>query len=187
MNEDLDFLLAEAEEKMGRTISHLEKELVKIRAGKANPQMLDSVVVDYYGVPTKLAQMSNVNTPDPRNILVQPWEKNMLEPIEKAIQAANLGFNPQNDGTLIRITVPPLTEERRKELVKKVKSEAENSKVSIRNIRREVLDAAKKLEKEGVPEDEIKVFENNIQDLTNKFTEQVDKMVEGKEADIMTI
>ncbi len=172
---------------MGKSITHLEKELAKIRAGKANPQMLESVTVDYYGVPTKLSQMSNINTPDPRNILVQPWEKNMLEPIEKAIQAANLGFNPQNDGTLIRITVPPLTEERRKELVKKVKSEAENSKVSIRNVRREVLDAAKKLEKEGVPEDEIKVFESKIQDLTNKFTEQVDKMVEGKEADIMTI
>ncbi len=187
MNEDLDFLLAEADEKMGKSITHLEKELAKIRAGKANPQMLESVTVDYYGVPTKLSQMSNINTPDPRNILVQPWEKNMLEPIEKAIQAANLGFNPQNDGTLIRITVPPLTEERRKELVKKVKSEAENSKVSIRNVRREVLDAAKKLEKEGVPEDEIKVFESKIQDLTNKFTEQVDKMVEGKEADIMTI
>ncbi len=187
MNEDLDFLLAEAEEKMGKSIAHLEKELVKIRAGKANPQMLDSVVVDYYGVPTKLSQMSNVNTPDPRNILVQPWEKNMLEPIEKAIQAANLGFNPQNDGTQIRITVPPLTEERRRDLVKKVKSEAENAKVGIRNARREVLDAGKKLEKEGVPEDEVKVFENSIQDLTNKFTEQVDKMVEGKEADIMTI
>ncbi|MFP4064758.1 MAG: ribosome recycling factor [Bacteroidales bacterium] len=187
MNEDLDFLLAEAEEKMGKSLSHLEKELVKIRAGKANPQMLDSVVVDYYGVPTKLSQMSNVNTPDPRNILVQPWEKNMLEPIEKAIQAANLGFNPQNDGTQIRITVPPLTEERRKELVKKVKGEAENAKVGIRNVRREVLDAAKKLEKEGVPEDEVKVFENNVQDLTNKFSEQVDKMVEAKEVDIMTI
>ena len=187
MNEDLDFLLAEAEEKMGKSIAHLEKELVKIRAGKANPQMLDSVVVDYYGVPTKLSQMSNVNTPDPRNILVQPWEKNMLEPIEKAIQAANLGFNPQNDGTQIRITVPPLTEERRRDLVKKVKSEAENAKVGIRNARREVLDPGKKLEKEGVPEDEVKVFENSVQDLTNKFTEQVDKMVEGKEADIMTI
>lgn len=187
MDEDLDFLLAEAEEKMGKAISHLEKELVKIRAGKANPQMLDSVVVDYYGVPTKLSQMSNINTPDPRNILVQPWEKNMLEPVEKAIQAANLGFNPQNDGTQIRITVPPLTEERRKELVKKVKGEAEIAKVSIRNVRREVIDAAKKLEKEGVPEDDVKVFENNVQDLTNKFTEQVDKMVEGKEVDIMTI
>lgn len=187
MDEDLDFLLAEAEEKMGKAISHLEKELVKIRAGKANPQMLDSVVVDYYGVPTRLLQMSNINTPDPRNILVQPWEKNMLEPIEKAIQAANLGFNPQNDGTQIRITVPPLTEERRKELVKKVKGEAEIAKVSIRNARREVIDAAKKLEKEGVPEDDVKVFENNVQDLTNKFTEQVDKIVESKEVDIMTI
>ena len=172
---------------MGKAISHLEKELVKIRAGKANPQMLDSVKVDYYGVMTPLAQMSNINTPDPRNILVQPWEKNMLEPVEKAIMAANLGFNPQNDGTLIRIAVPPLTEERRKDLVKRVKSEAENTKVSVRNIRREALDSAKKLEKEGVPEDLVKVFEHNIQEITNEHTGKVDQMVEVKEADIMTI
>lgn len=187
MNEELDFLFAEAEEKMGKAIAHLEKELGKIRAGKANPQMLDSVKVDYYGVQTPLSQMSNINTPDPRNILVQPWEKNMLEPIEKAIQAANLGFNPQNDGTLIRIAVPPLTEERRRDLVKRVKGEAENTKVSVRNIRREALDSGKKLEKEGVPEDLVKVFEHNIQELTREHTEKIDKMVEGKEEDIMTI
>ncbi len=187
MNEELDFLYAEAEEKMGKAITHLEKELSKIRAGKANPQMLDSVKVDYYGVMTPLAQMSNINTPDPRNILVQPWEKNMLEPIERAIQAANLGFNPQNDGSLIRISVPPLTEERRKELVKRVKAEAENTKVSMRNVRREALDGAKKLEKEGAPEDLVKVLEHNVQELTNEFTGKIDKMVEGKEEDIMTI
>ena len=187
MNDDLDFLFAEAEEKMGKAITHLERELIKIRAGKANPQMLDSVKVDYYGVMTPLAQMSNINTPDPRNILVQPWEKNMLEPIERAIMAANLGFNPQNDGSLIRISVPPLTEERRKELVKRVKVEAENTKVSIRNIRREALDSAKKLEKEGAPEDLVKVFEHNIQEITNEHTARVDKMVEAKETDIMTI
>ncbi len=187
MNDELDFLFAEAEEKMGKAITHLERELIKIRAGKANPQMLDSVKVDYYGVMTPLAQMSNINTPDPRNILVQPWEKNMLEPIERAIMAANLGFNPQNDGSLIRISVPPLTEERRKELVKRVKVEAENTKVSIRNIRREALDSAKKLEKEGAPEDLVKVFEHNIQEITNEHTARVDKMVEAKETDIMTI
>ncbi|MFO7874183.1 MAG: ribosome recycling factor [Bacteroidales bacterium] len=187
MNEELEFLYEEAEEKMDKAIKHLEKELLKIRAGKANPQMLDSVTVDYYGVSTPLSQMSNINTPDPRTILVQPWEKSMLEPVEKAIQAANLGFNPQNDGSLIRINVPALTEERRKDLVKRVKSESENTKVSVRNIRREVLDAAKKLEKEGVPEDDVKVFENKIQELTNKFTDKIDKMVEGKEEDIMTI
>ena len=183
----MDFIFAEAEEKMGKALTHLEKELSKIRAGKANPQMLDSVKVDYYGVQTPLSQMSNINTPDPRNILVQPWEKSMLEPVEKAIMAANLGFNPQNDGTQIRISVPPLTEERRKELVKKVKGEAENAKVSIRNIRRDAMDAGKKLEKEGVPEDLVKVFEHNVQEITNEFSEKVDKMVAAKEEDIMTI
>ncbi len=187
MSEELDFLFAEAEESMNKALTHLDKELAKIRAGKANPQMLDSVMVDYYGTPTPLGQMSNVNTPDPRNILVQPWEKNMLEPVEKAIQAANLGFNPQNDGTQIRITVPPLTEERRRDLVKKVKAEAEGAKVSIRNNRREALDGAKKLEKEGVPEDLVKVFESNIQELTNSFTSKVDEKVAVKEEDIMTI
>ena len=187
MNEELDFLYAEAEEKMGKALNHLEKELSKIRAGKANPQMLDSVKVDYYGVPTPLPQMSNINTPDPRSILVQPWEKNMLEPVEKAIMAANLGFNPQNDGTQIRIAVPPLTEERRKDLVKKVKSEAENTKVSIRNIRRDAMDAGKKLEKEGVPEDLVKVYEHNIQEITNEYASKADKMTEAKEEDIMTI
>ncbi len=187
MNEDLDFIFAETEEKMGKALSHLEKELSKVRAGKANPQMLESVKVDYYGVQTPLSQMSNINTPDPRNILVQPWEKSMLEPVEKAIMAANLGFNPQNDGTQIRISVPPLTEERRKELVKTVKSEAENTKVSIRNIRREAMDAGKKLEKEGVPEDLVKVFEHNVQEITNEFSDKVDKMIEAKEEDIMTI
>lgn len=172
---------------MGKSIQHLERELLKIRAGKANPQMLDNVKVDYYGVLTKLSQMSNVNTPDPRSIIVQPWEKNMLEPIERAIMAANLGFNPQNDGNLIRISVPPLTEERRKDLVKKVKSEAENTKVGIRNNRRDALEAGKKLGKDGAPEDMVKAYEHNIQELTNEFTAMVDKMVEQKEEDIMTI
>jgi ribosome recycling factor len=187
MNEELDFLYEEAKENMGKSIQHFERELLKVRAGKANPQMLDNVKVDYYGVMTKLSQMSNINTPDPRSIIVQPWEKNMLDPIERAIMAANLGFNPQNDGTLIRISVPPLTEERRKELVKKVKSEAEHTKVGIRNNRRDALEAGKKLEKEGVPEDMVKAYEHNIQELTNEFTARVDKMVDQKEEDIMTI
>jgi ribosome recycling factor len=187
MNDDLDFVFEEAEEKMGNAIAHLERELVKIRAGKANPQMLDSVMVDYYGTMTKLSQVSNINTPDPRSIVVQPWEKGMIAPIEKAIQAANLGFNPQNDGTLIRIAVPPLTEERRRDLVKKVKAEAENTRVSIRNVRREAIESGKKLEKEGVPEDLVKKFESNVQELTNKFNGVVDKLIEVKEEDIMTI
>ena len=187
MSEETVFLYDEAEEKMANAIKHLERELVKIRAGKANPQMLDSVKVDYYGTMTPLNQVSNINTPDPKTIVVQPWEKTMLGPIEKAIQAANLGFNPQNDGTIIRVIVPPLTEERRRDLVKKAKAEAENCKVSIRNARREAIDSAKKLEKEGTPEDDVKRLENDIQDLTNEFIQKVDKLVEAKESDIMTI
>ncbi len=187
MNEELDFLMDAAVEGMDKAIGHLERELQKLRAGKANPQMLDSVKVDYYGTPTRLTQISNINTPDPRSIVIQPWEKNMLGPIEKAIMAANLGFNPQNDGIIIRVVVPPLTEERRRDLVKKAKEEAENSKVGIRGSRREAIDAAKKLQKEGVPEDLVKKFETDIQDLTNKFIAKIDKLVEAKEADIMTI
>ncbi|MFN2396869.1 MAG: ribosome recycling factor [Bacteroidales bacterium] len=187
MNEELAFLYDEAEEKMGNAVKHLERELVKIRAGKASPQMLDSVKVDYYGTMTPISQVSSINTPDPRSIVVQPWEKNMLAPIEKAIMNANLGFNPQNDGTLVRIVVPPLTEERRKDLVKKSKSEAETGKVSIRNARREAIDAGKKLEKEGVPEDDVKKFESDMQELTNKYSQTVEKLIETKEEDIMTV
>lgn len=187
MIEELDFIREEAKEKMEGAIVHLERELVKIRAGKASPQMLDSIKVDYYGTPTRLDQVANVNTPDPRSIIVQPWEKNMLSVIEKAIMAANLGFNPQNDGTIVRIVVPPLTEERRKDLMKKVKAEAETTKVAIRNIRRDAIENGKKLEKNGAPEDMVKKLETEIQDLTNKFTAKVDKLVEAKEADIMTI
>lgn len=187
MIEELDFIREEAKEKMEGAIVHLERELVKIRAGKASPQMLDSIKVDYYGTPTRLDQVANVNTPDPRSIIVQPWEKNMLSVIEKAIMAANLGFNPQNDGTIVRIVVPPLTEERRKDLMKKVKAEAETTKVAIRNIRRDAIENGKKLEKNGAPEDMVKKLETDIQDLTNKFTAKVDKLVEAKEADIMTI
>lgn len=187
MSEELEFVIEETIEKMGNAIGHLERELAKIRAGKANPQMLDNVRVDYYGTMTKLSQVSNINTPDPRSIIVQPWEKNMLGPIEKAIMAANLGFNPQNDGTIIRIIVPPLTEERRRDLVKKAKGEAENSKISIRNVRREAIDSGKKLEKEGVPEDLVKKFESEVQDLTNQYIGQIDKLLETKESDIMTI
>lgn len=187
MNDELDFLLDAATESMDKAIMHLDRELQKLRAGKANPQMLDSVKVDYYGTLTKLSQISNINTPDPRSIVIQPWEKNMLGPVEKAIMAANLGFNPQNDGVIIRVIVPPLTEERRRDLVKKAKEEAENSKVGIRSARREAMDAGKKLQKEGVPEDLVKKFETDIQELTNKYIAKVDKLVEAKEADIMTI
>ncbi len=187
MNEDAQFCLEEAKEKMENAIVHLDKEFVKIRAGKATPQMLDNVKVDYYEKLVPISQVSNINTPDPKTIIVQPWEKNMLVVIEKAIMAANLGFNPQNDGTLLRIVVPPLTEERRRDLVKKAKVEAENTKISIRTFRKEANDTGKVLEKDGVPEDDIKKLETEIQHLTNTYIEKVDKLLTTKEKDIMTI
>lgn len=187
MTEELTFIREEAKEKMEAAISHLERELIKIRAGKASPQMLESVKLDYYGTLTRLDQVANINSPDPRSLVVQPWEKNLLSVIEKAIMAANLGFNPQNDGTIIRIVVPPLTEERRKDLMKKAKLEAENAKVSIRNIRRDAIEHGKKEEKNGAPEDMVKKFETEIQDITNKYSAKIDKLVEAKEKDIMTI
>jgi ribosome recycling factor len=187
MNEEISFLIDEAEEGMQNAIVHLDKEFQKIRAGKASPSMLEGVRVDYYGSMTPIEQVSNINTPDPRQIIVQPWEKAMLVPIEKAIMAANLGFNPQNNGEVLRINVPPLTEERRKDLVKKAKAETENAKVTIRGIRRTALDSGKKLEKDGVPEDEIKQFEKEIQNLTDTFTAKADKQFEAKDKDIMTV
>jgi ribosome recycling factor len=187
MNEDVQFCLDSAKEKMENAIVHLDKEFHKIRAGKSSPEMLDSVKVDYYGNMVPLNQVSNINTPDPKSIVVQPWEKNMLVVIEKAIMAANLGFNPKNDGTILRIMVPPLTEERRKELVKKAKTEAENSKISIRMIRKDANTEGKQLEKDGVPEDDIKKLETDIQNLTNSFIDKVDKLLAAKEKDIMTI
>ena len=187
MNEEIKFTLEEAEEGMINALGHMEREFHKIRAGKANPAMLDSVKIDYYGTLTPLDQIANVNTPDPRQIIVQPWEKAMLVPIEKAIMAANLGFNPQNNGEVLRIAVPPLTEERRKDLVKQAKVELENAKVTIRNSRRSAMDTGKKMEKEGTPEDEIKQFEKEVQLLTDKHVEMVDKLFDLKEKDIMTV
>lgn len=187
MNEEAQFVLDEAEESMQNALRHLEKELHKIRAGKASPQMLESVKVDYYGVITPVDQVSNINTPDPRQIIVQPWDKNMLSVIEKAIQAANLGFNPQNNGEILRILVPALTEERRRDLVKIARTESESAKVAVRNIRRSANEAAKKLEKEGVPEDEVKLLEKEIQNLTDRFIAKVDHLMEAKEKDIMTV
>lgn len=187
MTDECRLCLDEASESMEHALTHLEKEFHKIRAGKANPQMLEGVKVDYYGTLTPIDQISNINTPDPRQITIQPWEKNQLAPIEKAIMAANLGFNPQNNGELIRINVPPLTEERRKELVKRAKVEVEAAKVAIRNIRRNANEEAKKFEKDGIPEDEIKFLEKEIQDVTNKFIDKVDKLFDLKEKDIMTV
>jgi len=187
MNEEASFIIDEAEEGMSNAILHLDKEFQKIRAGKASPAMLEGVRVDYYGTLTAIDQISNINTPDPRQIIVQPWEKNMLVPIEKAIMAANLGFNPQNNGEILRIAVPPLTEERRKDLVKRAKAELESAKVTIRNIRRLAIDTGKKLEKEGMPEDDTKQLEKEIQNITDKYSDKVDKLFEHKEKDIMTV
>jgi ribosome recycling factor len=187
MHEEAQFCLEETAENMQVAISHLEKEFQKIRTGKASPQMLDGIRIDYYGAMTPLDQVSNINTPDPKQIIVQPWDKSVLGLIEKAIMNANLGFNPKNEGEVLRIIVPPLTEERRKDLVKKAKTEAENARVAIRNIRRTSNETAKKLEKQGVPEDDIKKLETEIQNTTDKFIQKVDKLLETKEKDIMTV
>ena len=184
MSEEVKFIIDETKDQMDKTITHLESELGKVRAGKASPQMLDGIYVDYYGTNTALNQVANVNTPDARTIVVQPWEKSMLSPIEKAIQAANLGFNPQNDGVVVRIVVPPLTEERRKELVKKAKAEAEHGKVGVRNLRR---DANEMIKKAGLPEDVVKEAETKIQTLTDGYIVKIDKHLEVKEKEIMTV
>ena len=153
MSEDLDFIVEETDDSMKKAVAHLETELVKVRAGKANPQMLEGLTVDYYGSPTIISQVSNVSVMDARTLTIQPWEKNMLQPIERAIIAANLGVTPQNDGNIIRLFMPALTEERRKEFVKKANNEGEHSKVAIRSIRREAIEHIKKLQKEGLSED----------------------------------
>lgn len=183
---DANKILNDSRSHMQKAIEHLEIELGKIRAGRANPAMLDSVHVDYYGTNSPLSQVSSVTIPDARTIAIQPWEKSMLAPIEKAIQAANLGFNPQNDGQIIRINIPTLTEERRKELVKKTRAEAEHCKVSIRNIRRDANEHIKK-DSKSVPEDVVKGLEDQIQKITDQFIGVVDKHLEAKEKEIMTI
>lgn len=184
---DIKTILESAKSQMEKTISHLESELAKIRAGKANPSMLDNIFVDYYGAKTTLGNVASVNTQDSRTILVQPWEKSMLTPIEKAIQAANLGFNPQNDGILIRIIVPPLTEDRRKDLVKTSKSCGEDAKVSLRTIRKESIDKIKALQKAGLPEDEAKVGESKMQTIIDEFVVKCEKHLEQKEKEILTV
>jgi ribosome recycling factor len=187
MNEEVKMYMDEAKELMQNAIAHLENELAKIRAGRANPKILNDVLVDYYGSPTPLSQVANITAPDPRTIAVQPWEKNMLAPIQKAILVANLGFNPDNNGEIVRINVPPLTEERRKELVKQTKSVGENAKVSIRTARRDTIDEFKKMVKNGLPEDVAKDSENEVQKLTDMFNKKVDEVLAQKEKEIMTI
>ena len=187
MKEEVQLCLEDTKEKMDNTIDHLVSVLTKIRAGKASTNMLDGVMVDYYGVSTILSQVSNVSTPDPRTLRVQPWEKNMIEPIEKAIMAANLGLNPSNNGDAILINVPALTEERRKDLVKQSKNEGENAKVSLRNARRDGNDMLKKMIKDGLSEDAEKDAEQEVQNYTNEYAKKVDDLLEKKEQDIMTI
>ncbi|MEX2596335.1 MAG: ribosome recycling factor [Salibacteraceae bacterium] len=185
--EEISMILSIAKDSMHAAIEHLQKELVKIRAGKASPSMLEGVMVDYYGSMTPLNQVANVNTPDPRTLSIQPWEKAMLEPIEKAIMLANLGLNPQNNGELIMINVPALTEERRKELVRQTKAEGEHAKVSIRNARKDANDEIKHLQKESISDDLAKKAEDDVQKLTDDFIKKVDEHLAKKEKDIMTV
>ena len=185
--DDIKSIQSHAEDQMKKAIDHLEVELVKIRAGKANPQMVDGITVDYYGSPMPLNQVANISVMDARTLSIQPWEKNMLQPIEKAIIAANIGIHPQNDGNIIRLFLPPLTEERRKDLVKKCHGEGEHSRVAIRNIRRDAIEHIKRLQKNGLSEDATKDAEANVQGLTDKFIGTVDKHLSLKEKEIMVV
>src|SRR5882724_6575075 len=169
MSDELALILEDGQDSMQKAINHLENELIRIRAGKANPQMLDGLTVDYYGSDTPMSQVANISVMDARTLTIQPWEKNMLQPIERAIIAANLGVTPQNDGNTIRLFMPPLTEERRKEYVKKSNGEGEQSRVSVRSIRRDAIEQIKKLQKDGLSEDEAKDAEKTMQDLTDKY------------------
>lgn len=175
------------EDKMKKTMASLESDLAAIRAGRANPNVLNKIMVDYYGTPTPIQQVGNVSVPEPRMILIQPWEKSMVKAIEKAIQTSELGINPTNDGSAIRLVFPELTEERRKELVKDVKKKGEGAKVAIRNIRRDGNDALKKLKGSEVSEDEIKDMEEELQKVTDKFVKKVDEAVEAKSKEVMTV
>lgn len=185
MNEDIQFILDTAKEAMDSAIKHLEKQFVNIRAGKASPAMLGSVMVEYYGSQTPLSQVANVNTPDGRTITVQPWEKKMLQEIERGIMIANLGFNPMNNGETIIINVPALTEERRRELAKQAKAEAEDAKIGIRSARKEANNDIKKLD--DASEDQKKNAETDVQQLTDKYVKKIDDLFEIKEKEIMTV
>ncbi|MDA9120505.1 ribosome recycling factor [Flavobacteriales bacterium] len=187
MEEDLQFIFDSAKEGMESAMERLEHELARIRAGKASPAMLTSVQVEYYGSNVPLKNVANVNTPDSKTLMIQPFEKGILEEIEKGIMRANLGFNPGNDGKVVRISIPPLTEERRRDLVKQAKAVAEQGKVSIRNARKDANDEIKALQKDGLSEDRAKSAEAEVQDMTTDFSNKVDSLVSAKEVDIMTI
>lgn len=187
MEEEVKLYMDDTKEQMQNALVHLENELAKIRAGKANPKILNDVLVDYYGTPTPLSQVANITVPDPRTIAIQPWEKQMIAPIERAIMNANLGFNPDNNGELVRINVPALTEERRRDLVKQSRSVGEIAKVSIRNARRDAIDQFKKMVKDGLPEDMAKDAEADVQKMTDNYSKKAEEMLGIKEKDIMTI
>jgi ribosome recycling factor len=187
MNEDVDLIIEETRDRMQKALEHLEHELARLRAGRSNPALLDGVTVDYYGVNSPLSQVSNINTPDPKTILIQPWEKTMLGTIEKAIMAANIGLMPVNNGEVIRINIPPLTEERRHQLVKQVRNEGETAKISIRNSRKWANDELKELLKGGLPEDIEKDATEQVQDMTHDYNGKVDKVMTMKEKDVMTV
>ena len=185
--EELEFYLEEAKDHMEKSVSHVSHALAKIRAGRAMPSMLDGLMVDYYGNPTPINQVASVNTPDAKTLAIKPWEKSMLAEIEKVIINSDLGLNPQNDGEIIRLNIPPLTEERRKDLVKQSRNEAEHGKVSVRNVRKDANDHLKKLLKEHISEDEIKKAEAKVQEFTDEFVKKIDEILANKEEEIMTV
>ncbi|MFY8004576.1 MAG: ribosome recycling factor [Chitinophagaceae bacterium] len=187
MQEDIDFILDDAASTMKKAINHLEVELSKIRAGKVSPNMLDGITVEYYGSPTPINQVANVTVQDARTLTIQPWERNVLAAIDRAILGANIGVTPQNDGVQIRIFMPPLTEERRKEFVKKAAGECEHGKIAIRNIRRDAIEQIKKLQKDGLSEDAAKDAEKTVQETTDKYIQLVEKHLAAKEKEIMAI
>ena len=187
MEEEVQLYLDDAKEKMEKAVNHLTAELIKLRAGKATPQMLDGIHVDYYGTSTPLAQLANINTPDAKSIVIQPWEKKIIYEIEKAILAANIGVTPMNNGDVVRLNLPPLTEERRKQLVKTVKHEGENAKVSIRNARREAIEELKKMQKNGLAEDAEKDAAEKVEKMTEIHYKKVDEVLVKKEQEIMTV
>ncbi|MDB5257004.1 MAG: frr [Chitinophagaceae bacterium] len=185
--EEIQFFLDEAKEDMEKALRHIDNELTKIRAGKAMPNMVESVMVDYYGTPTAISQVASVNTPDARTLAIKPWEKAMVAVIDKAIRESNLGFNPQNDGEIVRINVPPLTEERRKVLVKQAKSEGEDGKVRVRSIRKDTNESLRKLLKDGASEDAVKTAEDKVQVLTDSYILKVDSLIAKKETELLTV
>lgn len=185
--EELEIYLEEAKDHMEKSLHHVVTALAKIRAGRAMPNMLDGLMVEYYGNPTPLSQVASINTPDAKTLAIKPWEKNLLGEIEKTIINSDLGLNPQNDGEMIRLNIPPLTEERRRDLVKQTKQEGEHGKVRVRNVRKEANDSLKQLIKEHVSEDEVKRAESKVQDLTDSYIQKIDNLLAKKEEEIMTV